>query len=303
MKLINDNSYTLKFVKELLSYISWPVLLGVPIYVVYLGIQQGRPTIYFNFIYLSLAASLFLLEKFMPYRKGWLKSDGQELPDLAHTVLTKGLIQITAFLLIISGIIEILGNSSGYSFWSSDIPMAIQILTALIISEIGLYWAHRLAHSYDTLWRFHSVHHSVERLWFFNTGRFHFIDTLFSLLLSIPILFIIGVPGEIFIWVSSITAFIGLLTHCNIYLNCGFFNYIFNTPNLHRWHHSRKSVEGNNNYGENLMIFDMLFGTFYYPKKRHVGPLGIKEFMPKTFINQLWTPFVWRKSQRKKVNL
>ncbi len=181
--------------------------------------------------------------------------------------------------------------------------MPIQILIALIISEFGLYWAHRLAHTYDILWRFHSVHHSVERLCFFNTGRFHFIDTLFSLLLSIPILFIIGAPGEIFIWVSSITAFIGLLTHCNIYLNCRFFNYIFNTPNLHRWHHSRKSVEGNNNYGENLIIFDMLFGTYYYPKKRHVDPLGIKEFMPKTFINQLWTPFVWKKSQRKKVNL
>ncbi|MCA9809852.1 MAG: sterol desaturase family protein, partial [Candidatus Dadabacteria bacterium] len=86
---------------------------------------------------------------------------------------------------------------------------------------------------------------------------------------------------------------------CNIDVHCGVLNYIFNTPNVHRWHHSKKVEEGNNNYGENLLLFDMIFGTFYFPRDRHVGPLGIKEYMPKAFLGQLAAPFRWNKTQNK----
>jgi sterol desaturase/sphingolipid hydroxylase (fatty acid hydroxylase superfamily) len=190
-----------------------------------------------------------------------------------------------------------MGDNTPRSFWPSELPLAVQVLLAMVISEFGLYWAHRLEHTWGFLWRFHSVHHSVEKLWFFNTGRFHFVDTFCSLLFSIPLLFLLCVPGDVFIYFSSITAFIGLLAHCNIEMHCGIFNYIFNTPNVHRWHHSRKIEEGNNNYGENLLLFDMIFGTFYYPRDRHVGPLGIKEYMPKAFLAQLAAPFRWHKTQ------
>jgi sterol desaturase/sphingolipid hydroxylase (fatty acid hydroxylase superfamily) len=79
----------------------------------------------------------------------------------------------------------------------------------------------------------------------------------------------------------------------------GILNYIFITPNVHRWHHSKKVEEGNNNFGENLAIFDILFGTYYHPKDRHVGPLGIKEGMPKAFLSQLAAPFFWHKYRNK----
>lgn len=283
--------------KEIAGHTLWPILLGVPIFIVYTGIESGRPTLFFNIAYLSLAATLFILERLMPYRDEWVKSDGQEFPDFAHTVLNKGLIQLALFLLLISGIIHTMGDSTPRSFWPSELPLAVQVLLAMVISEFGLYWSHRLEHTWGFLWRFHSVHHSVEKLWFFNTGRFHFVDTFCSLLFSIPLLFLLGVPGDVFIYFSSITAFIGLLTHCNIDMHCGIFNYIFNTPNVHRWHHSRKIEEGNNNYGENLLLFDMIFGTFYYPRDRHVGPLGIKEHMPKAFLAQLAAPFRWNKTQ------
>ncbi len=285
-------------VKRTVCYILWPLLLAVPIYVVYLGIGRDRPTLYFNAAYLSLAATLFVLERLMPYRTEWVVSDGQEFPDFAHTVLNKGLIQLLLFLLLISGIIATMGDRPSHTFWPAGLPMALQVVLALVISELGLYWAHRLAHTWGFLWRFHSVHHSVEKLWFFNTGRFHFVDTFCSLLFSIPLLFILGVPGDVFIYFSSITAFIGLLTHCNIDVHCGFLNYIFNTPNVHRWHHSKKVEEGNNNYAENLIFFDIIFGTYYYPKALHVGPLGIKEYMPRAFARQLIAPFLWHKYQR-----
>ena len=47
----------------------------------------------------------------------------------------------------------------------------------------------------------------------------------------------------------------------------GWLNFVFNTPGLHRWHHSMDLREGNKNYGENLVCWDLLFGTFANPER------------------------------------
>jgi sterol desaturase/sphingolipid hydroxylase (fatty acid hydroxylase superfamily) len=168
-----------------------------------------------------------------------------------------------------------------------------------VAAEFGLYWAHRLAHEWQWLWPFHAVHHSSKKLWFLNTGRFHFIDTLKSMVCATPILLLAGAPGDVIIWVSAITAFIGILTHCNVRMRFGWLNYIFNTPGLHRWHHSMDLREGNKNYGENLVLWDLLFGTYFDDSRRRPpADIGIREAMPPTFLEQLRAPFVWQRYQR-----
>lgn len=91
--------------------------------------------------------------------------------------------------------------------------------------------------------------------------------------------------------VSALTAVVGILTHANVEMRCAFLNYVFNTPELHRWHHSKIAAEGNKNYGENLMLFDQLFGTFFYPARRPPADIGINHPMPATFWGQLKVPF------------
>lgn len=178
-------------------------------------------------------------------------------------------------------------------------PVAAQVALGLLVAELGLYWAHRLAHEWPVLWRFHAVHHSARRLWFFNTGRFHFVDTAVSILLSQPLLLLAGAPKEVFIWVSAITAFVGMLTHCNVAMRFGPLNYLFNTPALHRWHHSMKIEEGNKNYGENLIVFDLLFGTFYNPDRPPPRAIGIRDYMPCSFFGQLLFPFLSRRQVKR----
>ena len=56
--------------------------------------------------------------------------------------------------------------------------------------------------------------------------------------------------------------------------------------------------EGNKNYGENLMIWDLVFGTFYNdPTRRPPAKIGIRDAMPRTFLGQLVEPFRWGKFQ------
>src|SRR5690606_26748899 len=160
------------------------------------------------------------------------------------------------------------------------------------------YWAHRLSHELPLLWRFHAIHHSVRRLWLVNTGRFHFVDSNLSVLASVPFLLLSGVSMDARIWVSAITAYIGILTHCNVGMRCGWLDYVFNTPNLHRWHHSTNPAEGNRNYGQNLMLWDQLFGTFYRRPDSALGAIGISEHVPSRFLAQLAVPFIWQRYQR-----
>jgi sterol desaturase/sphingolipid hydroxylase (fatty acid hydroxylase superfamily) len=283
-----------------LTCLLWPAILSACIYVTALGVTADHAALYFNITYVCLALGLFALERVLPHERAWLKNDGQMPADLAHTLLNKGFAQVLVAVGVTIGIAEAAASKGG-GLWPTHWPMALQVVLGLVIVEIGLYTAHRVAHEWAPLWRFHAVHHSAPRLWFFNTGRFHLVDTVTSILLSQPLLFLAGAPSDIFIWVTSITAFIGMLSHCNVELRFGPLNYVFNTPAVHRWHHSRNPVEGNSNYGENLMIFDVLLKTFYCPDRRPPSDIGINDPMPAKFLGQAAQPF--RRSQNQSATL
>ena len=47
-------------------------------------------------------------------------------------------------------------------------------------------------------------------------------------------------------------------------------NYVFVTPEVHRWHHSGEVPENHRysvNYGVEFAFWDILFGTFHLPEK------------------------------------
>ena len=274
-----------------LSYLLWPALFGGAVAINAAGIAAGYGVGAFLIAYPLLALAIGLLERTMPHERAWLEPDGQTFANLAHTALTKGaaFVVITVFATV--GLAEIAAQEGGGAFWPGAWPFWAQVVLALAIAEFGLYWAHRIAHEWPLLWRFHAVHHSVTRLWFVNTGRFHFVDTIASILLSQPLLYLAGAPTEVFQWVAAVTAFIGILTHCNIEMRFGPVSWVFNTPGLHRWHHSMVLEEGNTNYGENLMLWDQLFGTFYNPNRRPPAEIGIEGPMPAAFLAQLAHPF------------
>jgi sterol desaturase/sphingolipid hydroxylase (fatty acid hydroxylase superfamily) len=280
-------------VRRALSYVWWPALAGVATGAVYVGIRLDHDIIAFNLTYLTLALVVAALERVWPHERAWLRNDGQIGPDLAHTVLSKGVAQVIIAVVVFLGIADWLSPNGG-GLWPVGWPLVLQTALGLVIAEAGLYWKHRLSHEWPLLWRFHAVHHSVTRLWFFNTGRFHLVDTITGLAVGMPVLLLLGAPHDVLILVSAITAIIGLLTHCNIEMRCGWLNYVFNTPALHRWHHSKVLHEGNRNYGENLMLFDLMFGTFTLPKRRPPEDIGIRHRMPPTFLGQLAVPFSGR---------
>lgn len=281
-----------------LTYTLWPLFLCSALFLTWYAMQDSdHDVLWFNIVYLCFAAVIGGTERILPHERAWLEDDQQTFVNLAHTLLSKGLVQVVVVFSATVGLAELIQPAAGSTdrFWPGNWPMPLQILLGLVVAEFGLYWAHRIAHEYPFLWRFHAIHHSATRLWFINTGRFHFVDAALSIAMSQPLLFILGAPVEVFLWTGAITAYIGMLTHCNIEMRFGVLSYLFNTPGLHRWHHSMDVREGNMNYGENLMLWDFVFKTFFNPDRRPPAEIGIHAPMPTTFIGQLKHPFIAKK--------
>ena len=57
--------------KRLVSYASWPLLLTVCVSATVFGFETTHPILAFNAVYLSLVASLFFLERYMPHELKW----------------------------------------------------------------------------------------------------------------------------------------------------------------------------------------------------------------------------------------
>ncbi len=85
--------------------------------------------------------------------------------------------------------------------------------------------------------------------------------------------------------------------HANVRYKLGWFNWILAGAELHRWHHSSMIRHTNSNYGNNLIIFDVLFGTRCLPEtEQNAEQLGLGEHdkvFPQTWWRQLLVPFRW----------
>ncbi|MGO4198882.1 sterol desaturase family protein [Rhizobium sp. YAF28] len=281
--------------RYILAYLSWPLVFFSGLTGAHFAFAGDRPMVAFSAVYAGEVLLLFLLERTIPYEQRWLEADGETANDIAHTVLTKGLVQLAAlsaaiFPMLAAGLLQPLAAMQ-FSLWPSSWPMIFQAALAVIIAEFGLYWAHRIAHERLFFWRFHALHHSVTRLWVINTGRFHVIDSLFKIALSQIPLYLLGAPLPVFWWLGAVTAFIGILTHCNVDMRTGLVDFVFSTPRLHRWHHSKDLREGNTNYGENVVLFDQLFGTYFNPDRPSSTDIGIKGQIAPGFVSQLAQPF------------
>src|SRR5262249_60123723 len=109
------------------------------------------------------------------------------------------------------------------------------------------------------------------------------------------VMLMVGAGQEIIVFHNVYAGITGLLNHSNVDFECGFFDYILNSPGHHRAHHSMGMPGGRSNYGSFFNFTDRLFGTRYLPQP-NAGPLGLDGSyrMPGTFLRQLAVPFRWR---------
>ncbi|MCH2170600.1 sterol desaturase family protein [Myxococcota bacterium] len=239
-------------------------------------------------------------ERIIPLHRSWLHSNGDMKTDLSHALTVIGTGAIVQPALVAAGIAASswFTTRAGFDLWPDQWPLLGQITLAVVVVEAFQYWVHRLQHTVDWMWRFHATHHSAPRLYWLNASRFHFGDILMHNVAGFIPLMAMGASEEMLALWTLFAAVHGVFQHANLPLRLGPLNWIFSMAELHRWHHSPRAEEANHNYGQNIILFDILFGTRFLPKDREPPEqIGIESLptFPTTWWAQILSPLRWRK--------
>ena len=230
----------------------------------------------------------------LPYRRDWRP----QATEVQTDALFLGAVQIGVPLLLGISLVVALADllrGTGLAIeglWPHQLPVWAQAALMMLIADFGRYWLHRAFHKFSPMWRLHAVHHSPHRLYWVNVGRFHPLEKAIQYCLDALPFALVGVSGEALAAYFVFYAINGFYQHSNCLVRLGPLNYLIAGPELHRWHHSELPEESNNNFGNNLIVWDLLFGTRFLPEDREVGPLGLVDrAYPMGFWAQMRTPF------------
>ena len=167
-------------------------------------------------------------------------------------------------------------------------PWWLQAIEVIVLSDLLIYWGHRLQHRVEFLWRFHSVHHSAEHLDWLAAHREHPLDTVYTMgLINLPA-FVMGFPLETLAGLLAFRGLWAIYIHSNVRLPIGPLRAFIGAPELHHWHHAREREAGN--YANISPLMDLLFGTYRCPSHEPES-LGVEEPMPVGYFGQLLHPF------------
>lgn len=280
----------------------FPLVLGGGVFYAIQRIESDAPPE--EAILLPTVGAYLLLmgvERLFYWQQRWLHSNGDLGVDVGHLVVS-GLLTSQGLALPVQLVSIALGawlaDFVGFTLWPTEWNLWLQLLIALVFGEFFLYWIHRLTHEVDWLWRFHAMHHSAPRLYFLNAVRFHPVDIALSTFSPMIPLLIVGADARVIALFGLVSAVHGLFQHANLVTRVGPLNWFFSMAELHRWHHSPDLDESNSNFGQNLIVWDIVFGTRFLPKDREppaeIGIAGLPAF-PMDYWGQLTSPFRWRR--------
>lgn len=230
-----------------------------------------------------------------PHRRAWQPDRITVTNDLAFMALVQMLLPPGVALLFVLLLIEPL-HAVGMStsvLWPHAWPVWAQAALMLLAADFLRYWLHRASHRYPPLWRLHAVHHSPDRLYWLNVGRFHPLEKALQMAFDTLPFMLLGVGAEIIALYFVFYAVNGFFQHSNIRMRFGGLNWLVSSAELHRWHHARQPEVSDHNFGNNLIVWDVLFGTRYLPPDRDSDDLGLPNHAyPAGFLAQLRTPFI-----------
>jgi sterol desaturase/sphingolipid hydroxylase (fatty acid hydroxylase superfamily) len=259
--------------------------------------------IFLNILIATGISLLFLCLVFIPLEKVFPAKPNQK-------VLRKAwLLDLCYFLgqyLLWSGLV--LWGLQYFSLWlNSAIPLSIrqtiqnqsiwlQAFEVIFLSDLIIYWGHRIQHKVDFLWRFHKVHHSAETLDWLAAHREHPIDSIYTVgLINLPA-FLFGFDLNVLAFLVAFRGIWAIYIHSNVRLPIGKLKFFIGSPELHHWHHDKERDRGN--YANISPLMDIIFGTYTCPPQEPEN-FGIKEEFPKTYIGQMLKPiipsFIWKR--------
>ena len=137
---------------------------------------------------------------------------------------------------------------------------AVWVLTFAAI-DLNFYCWHRASHRVRALWALHMNHHCSQEMNFTVSFRQPWLAPLFKIpfFAALPLL---GFDPTITVVAGVVSTLWGVVGHTRWINKLGPLEWILNTPSHHRVHHGSNPEYVDKNYGNLLIIWDRLLGTF-----------------------------------------
>lgn len=162
---------------------------------------------------------------------------------------------------------------SNYALFQLDYNPWIWLL-CFLVWDMTHYIEHMLEHHVRFMWAIHVNHHSSCYLNLSTALRSGVFKAIYRYFFQVPII-LIGFPIPMFVTIFAIGKLWGYFTHTKYLGKWRILSGVFVTPEHHALHHSKSEENYNKNFGETLIIWDRLFGTFQ--KKEKPLQYGINE--------------------------
>ena len=272
------------------------------------AIESGiAPGVVVSVASLALIPLCHSLERARPETAHWTLDRGEFLADLLHMLVSNPIPMWILRAALQGGLVVLSGMAAerlGFGLWPTEAPLVIQACYALLVAEFVNYWVHRSLHR-SRLWPLHAVHHCSHRMYFFLSVRKHPLQSFVTYGARLGALWFLGVTEEAFalysVWVSTNS----YLQHANVRMETGALSRWLATPEVHRVHHSNRPDELDANYGDSVVVWDRLFGTYIPPASvaplhESIGLPGLR--VPQTYASHLGLPFRWAALQRQRAD-
>lgn len=244
---------------------------------------------------LPLLASAVLLsftcEWLIPYKTAWNQTQGEGRRDLCHALVNECLT-----LSSVASIPLLASCLPATDLWPVHWPLALQLLLAIVVADLGITLVHYASHRSPLLWRLHAVHHSVTRLYGLNGLLKHPVHQLLETLGGTLPLLVLGLPVEVATLLAFSVSIQLLLQHGNVDMRIGGLRHVFAWAPVHRLHHLKYGTTGDVNFALFFPLWDRMLGTVLYLPGYALADddmgIGDRPDYPQAYLAQLREPWV-----------
>jgi sterol desaturase/sphingolipid hydroxylase (fatty acid hydroxylase superfamily) len=280
--------------RDALRWLTYPTLLAGALWLLGTLLAHGASLAWAPYVSAALVGGLIVaIERAIPYRPEWQPKAADLVDDslflvMVQIALPPALAWLTIW--ITQGLVA--DRSFALALWPNHWPILGQLAAKIVLGDFLRYWLHRAAHTWTPLWRLHAVHHQPEKLYTTNVFRFHPVEKALQFVCDTLPFILMGIGPDVLGYYFVFYAVSGLFQHSNCDIRLGWLNYVVSGPEVHRWHHSRRTPESNHNYAHSFVVWDLLFGTYFRPRNLSVDNLGlIARGYPRRFLGLLVAPF------------
>lgn len=192
---------------------------------------------------------------------GWRINRQELLTDIFYVILVLTVISWTTRVLADDPMVAAKAAWGLSTPWIAELPFLVQVAMVMLLVEFGQYWLHRWMHNNAWLWSTHAPHHHITQL---NAMKGYVGNPIELFLISLSVVALLDFDlAPMFAAFNALGA-ISYYAHANVRADPPkWFSFFFTTIRHHSLHHTAESFEDTRcNYGNCIILFDRMFGTF-----------------------------------------